>query len=142
VALAAPPGTVGGVTGIVGAAGRLGGFVPPSIMGAVYGWQGNYGPGLRLLAVTALIAAIYTARGCGPSDPPGMGTEESTGWAATAAAVTSLPRYWITTNPDGSRARLPGNGRPGAAQYLAGRESGMADAVDDGVNGEAIRGQQ
>jgi NNP family nitrate/nitrite transporter-like MFS transporter len=62
VALAAPPGKVGAVTGIVGAAGGLGGFVPPLVMGAVYGWMGNYRPGLWLLAGTALVAAAYTAR--------------------------------------------------------------------------------
>jgi NNP family nitrate/nitrite transporter-like MFS transporter len=61
VAIAAPAGKVGAVTGIVGAAGGLGGFVPPLIMGAVYGWGGNYKPGLALLALTALIAAVYTA---------------------------------------------------------------------------------
>jgi NNP family nitrate/nitrite transporter-like MFS transporter len=63
VALAAPAGKVGAVTGIVGAAGGLGGFVPPLLMGAIYGWQGNYRPGLWLLAVTAVIAAVYTALG-------------------------------------------------------------------------------
>ena len=62
VAIAAPAGKVGAVTGIVGAAGGLGGFVPPLIMGAFYGWQGNYKPGLALLALTALVAAVYTAR--------------------------------------------------------------------------------
>ena len=50
VAIAAPAGKVGGVTGIVGAAGGLGGFVPPLLMGFFYGWQGNYRPGLWLLA--------------------------------------------------------------------------------------------
>jgi NNP family nitrate/nitrite transporter-like MFS transporter len=63
VAIAAPAGKVGSVTGIVGAAGGLGGFVPPLIMGAIYGWQGNYKPGLWLLAATALVAAAYTAWG-------------------------------------------------------------------------------
>jgi NNP family nitrate/nitrite transporter-like MFS transporter len=62
VAIAAPAGKVGAVTGIVGAAGGLGGFIPPLIMGAVYGWEGNYKPGLALLALTALIAAVYTAK--------------------------------------------------------------------------------
>ncbi|MGY2003524.1 MFS transporter [Blastococcus sp. SYSU DS1024] len=62
VAIAAPAGTVGSVTGIVGAAGGLGGFVPPLVMGFIYGWAGNYRPGLWLLAVTALLAAVYTAR--------------------------------------------------------------------------------
>lgn len=60
VAIAAPAGKVGSVTGIVGAAGGLGGFVPPLVMGAIYGWQGNYKPGLWLLAATALVAALYT----------------------------------------------------------------------------------
>lgn len=60
VSLVAPAGTVGSVTGIVGAAGGLGGFAPPLLMGAIYGWQGNYKPGLALLAVVALVAAVYT----------------------------------------------------------------------------------
>ncbi|TFV63942.1 MFS transporter [Geodermatophilus sp. DF01-2] len=66
VAIAAPAGTVGSVTGIVGAAGGLGGFLPPLVMGAVYGYYGNYGPGLWLLAGTALVAAVYTAWGMRP----------------------------------------------------------------------------
>ncbi|OMQ15419.1 MFS transporter [Modestobacter sp. VKM Ac-2676] len=61
VGLVAPAGTVGSVTGIVGAAGGLGGFVPPLLMGLVYGWVGNYKPGLALLALAGLIAAVYTA---------------------------------------------------------------------------------
>jgi MFS transporter, NNP family, nitrate/nitrite transporter len=48
------------VTGIVGAAGGLGGFVPPLVMGVVYGYEGNYQPGLWLLAVVATAAAAYT----------------------------------------------------------------------------------
>lgn len=63
VALAAPPGKVGAVTGIVGAAGGLGGFAPPLVMGLVYGWIGNYQPGLWLLAITAAVAACFTAWG-------------------------------------------------------------------------------
>ena len=61
VAFVAPAGQVGAVTGIVGAAGGLGGFAPPLVMGAIYGWEGNYKPGLALLAITALGAAVYTA---------------------------------------------------------------------------------
>ena len=36
VALSSPPDRVGAVTGIVGAAGGLGGFFPPLVMGATY----------------------------------------------------------------------------------------------------------
>jgi NNP family nitrate/nitrite transporter-like MFS transporter len=63
VAIAAPPGKVGAVTGIVGAAGGLGGFAPPLVMGAIYGWIGNYQPGLWLLAITSAVAACFTAWG-------------------------------------------------------------------------------
>ncbi|MDB1086772.1 MFS transporter [Streptomyces sp. ACA25] len=57
VALAAPADKVGSVTGIVGAAGGLGGFIPPLIMGAVYGLTDSYAIGLVLLALTAVAAA-------------------------------------------------------------------------------------
>ena len=40
------PARVGGVTGLVGAAGGLGGFVPPLIMGYVYGRTDSYAIGL------------------------------------------------------------------------------------------------
>jgi MFS transporter, NNP family, nitrate/nitrite transporter len=62
VARVAPLESVGAVTGIVGAAGGLGGFAPPLVMGLIYGWDGNYKPGLALLAVVALAAAVFTAR--------------------------------------------------------------------------------
>ncbi|GAB2957910.1 NarK/NasA family nitrate transporter [Micromonospora polyrhachis] len=57
----APADKVGTVTGLVGAAGGLGGFVPPLIMGWVYGAQGSYAIGLMLLSDVALAAAVYTA---------------------------------------------------------------------------------
>ena len=47
------PNKVGWVTGLVGAAGGLGGFVPPLVMGYVYGRTGSYALGLALLAVVA-----------------------------------------------------------------------------------------
>jgi len=56
----APPDKVGAVTGLVGAAGGLGGFVPPLIMGWVYGSQHSYAIGLMLLSDVALAAAVYT----------------------------------------------------------------------------------
>ena len=48
------------MTGIVGAAGGLGGFVPPLVMGTVYGWYGDYTVGLALLALVALGMAAFT----------------------------------------------------------------------------------
>ncbi|HYN97319.1 MAG TPA: MFS transporter [Pilimelia sp.] len=57
----APADKVGTVTGVVGAAGGLGGFVPPLIMGWVYGVESSYAIGLMLLSDVALAAAVYTA---------------------------------------------------------------------------------
>jgi NNP family nitrate/nitrite transporter-like MFS transporter len=59
VALLAPANKVGAVTGIVGAAGGLGGFVPPLLMGALYGEFGSYAIGLALLAGVAVAALIF-----------------------------------------------------------------------------------
>jgi MFS transporter, NNP family, nitrate/nitrite transporter len=56
----APADKVGAVTGVVGAAGGLGGFLPPLIMGAVYGSEHSYAIGLMLLSDVALAAAVYT----------------------------------------------------------------------------------
>ena len=64
VARQAPPDRVGSVTGIVGAAGGLGGFFPPLVMGATYEamWPG-YAVGLALLALTAFGALAFTLLG-------------------------------------------------------------------------------
>ncbi|MFJ4108911.1 MULTISPECIES: MFS transporter [Oerskovia] len=60
VAKVAPQDKVGAVTGLVGAAGGLGGFIPPLIMGAVYQLNGDYGLGFAALAVTALVTLLFT----------------------------------------------------------------------------------
>jgi NNP family nitrate/nitrite transporter-like MFS transporter len=60
VASATEPSRVGGVTGLVGAAGGLGGFVPPLIMGYVYGQTDSYAIGLWLLAATAAMTLLLT----------------------------------------------------------------------------------
>ena len=54
------PARVGGVTGLVGAAGGLGGFVPPLLMGYIYGRTESYSLGLALLSVTAALALLLT----------------------------------------------------------------------------------
>lgn len=52
---------VGSVTGVVGAAGGLGGFLPPLVMGGLYGATGDYTWGLALLAILSLATAALTA---------------------------------------------------------------------------------
>ncbi len=64
VAQASPPERVGSVTGIVGAAGGLGGFFPPLVMGATFQKiLPEYGFGLSLLAVVALGALAFVYLG-------------------------------------------------------------------------------
>jgi NNP family nitrate/nitrite transporter-like MFS transporter len=61
VAQRAPANRVGAVTGIVGAAGGLGGYFPPLVMGATYNAAAHsYTIGLALLCATALIALAFT----------------------------------------------------------------------------------
>ena len=60
IAKVTDPSRVGGVTGLVGAAGGLGGFVPPLIMGYVYGRTDSYAIGLWMLSVTAALALLLT----------------------------------------------------------------------------------
>jgi len=61
VAQLAPADRVGSVTGIVGAAGGLGGFFPPLVMGATYdAVHHSYTHGLVLLAVVTALALILT----------------------------------------------------------------------------------
>jgi NNP family nitrate/nitrite transporter-like MFS transporter len=64
VARLAPPEKVGTVTGVVGAAGGLGGFFPPLVMGATYELVlPGYGVGLTLLAITAAGALAFALLG-------------------------------------------------------------------------------
>lgn len=56
------PARVGTVTGLVGAAGGLGGYFPPLVMGLVYSSQHDYTIGYLLLALTAVGALVYTLK--------------------------------------------------------------------------------
>ncbi|MFE3190615.1 nitrate/nitrite transporter [Nocardia sp. NPDC059240] len=60
VAKLVDPARVGTVTGLVGAAGGLGGYFPPLVMGFAYGQTDSYTMGYLLLAGTASAALVYT----------------------------------------------------------------------------------
>ncbi|WP_010534887.1 MFS transporter [Brachybacterium squillarum] len=66
VAATSDPSVVGSVTGFVGAAGGLGGFVPPLVMSAVHNATGSYSLGIVLLLLATLGAigvTLAVARG-------------------------------------------------------------------------------
>jgi len=74
VARRAPAENVGSVTGLVGAAGGLGGFFPPLVMGATYDPGGSdYLVGLILLAATATGALLFTFFKLRDDPPPKPG---------------------------------------------------------------------
>ncbi|WP_409237688.1 MFS transporter [Streptomyces sp. PA5.6] len=54
-----PQPQVGSVTGIVGAVGGLGGFLPPLVMGAIYSAKDSYSIGFMLLSDLALAGCVY-----------------------------------------------------------------------------------
>jgi NNP family nitrate/nitrite transporter-like MFS transporter len=60
IARVTEPARVGGVTGLVGAAGGFGGFVPPLLMGYIYGRTDSYALGLALLSITAALTLVLT----------------------------------------------------------------------------------
>jgi NNP family nitrate/nitrite transporter-like MFS transporter len=63
VGVLAPEGKVGSISGIVSAAGGLGGYFPPLIMGMTYNPDAEnykYAIGLSLLVATALVALVFT----------------------------------------------------------------------------------
>ncbi|HWK26324.1 MAG TPA: MFS transporter [Solirubrobacter sp.] len=55
------PGHVGAVTGVVGAAGGLGGFAPPLVLGLAKTLTGGYAVGFVLLSVVAIVALAVLA---------------------------------------------------------------------------------
>jgi NNP family nitrate/nitrite transporter-like MFS transporter len=67
------PQTTGGVTGIVGAAGGLGGFFPPLVMGVVKDATGTFTLGFVFLVAFAWACALqahYLRRAAGRAPPP------------------------------------------------------------------------
>lgn len=53
------PDSIGSVTGIVGACGGLGGFLPPLILGFTFQTTKSYSPALVMLACSALLILLY-----------------------------------------------------------------------------------
>ncbi|MFF9622729.1 MFS transporter [Streptomyces griseosporeus] len=96
VARVTPQPQVGSVTGIVGAVGGLGGFVPPLVMGAVYSAKDSYSIGFMLLSDLALAGCVYACArmrdaGRDPGVPPGPDPAART-TARTAAGVAGTRR--------------------------------------------------
>jgi NNP family nitrate/nitrite transporter-like MFS transporter len=55
-----PATAVGAVTGFVGAAGGLGGFLPPLVLGVIFEFTGAYAIGFMLLSNVAFAGLVYT----------------------------------------------------------------------------------
>jgi nitrate/nitrite transporter NarK len=69
------PDNVGAVTGVVGAAGGLGGFFPPLVMGVVKSATGGYALGFALMALVAgacllVLRALRTSAAALSVHPP------------------------------------------------------------------------
>jgi NNP family nitrate/nitrite transporter-like MFS transporter len=77
-------GRMGIVTGIVGAAGGLGGFFLPSMLGAVKDATGTYGAGLLLIAIAFGVGTIMLLE---------LGTRWTTRWAEGAIKRAGLFSY-------------------------------------------------
>jgi MFS transporter, NNP family, nitrate/nitrite transporter len=62
------PQSVGAVTGLVGAAGGLGGFFPPLVLGAVRQATGSFTPGFVLLALFAILCSVVVFKSGSKTD--------------------------------------------------------------------------
>lgn len=92
------PRETGVVTGLVGAAGGLGGFFPPLVMGAVRDATGNYAIGFMLLSEFALVCLIVN--------------------------LLALQRRAVVLMPGESATSVWDSGRPERRQPPAARRSG------------------
>src|SRR4051795_13185193 len=52
------PGEIGAITGLVGAAGGLGGFVLPNVLGSLRQWTHSYGGGFLAFALVGASGAV------------------------------------------------------------------------------------
>jgi hypothetical protein len=108
------PDKVGAVTGVVGAAGGLGGFFPPLVMGVVKSATGGYAVGFALMALVAL-GCLSSC--CTPSALQGMPTWPGSPLPATPDDQRGQ-RWTRTTWPGAPRRAVTGGasgaGAPGA----------------------------
>jgi NNP family nitrate/nitrite transporter-like MFS transporter len=73
------PQSVGAVTGLVGAAGGLGGFFPPLVLGAIRQATGNFTFGFVLLSVFSLIClAVAYKSGSRPTQKGQLVSQSAT----------------------------------------------------------------
>jgi NNP family nitrate/nitrite transporter-like MFS transporter len=75
---------MGIITGVVGAAGGLGGFFLPSILGAVKDATGTYGAGLMLVALAFAVGTIVLLE---------LGTRWTMRWEERAIKQAGLFSY-------------------------------------------------
>jgi NNP family nitrate/nitrite transporter-like MFS transporter len=85
------PRSVGAVTGLVGAAGGLGGFFPPLVLGVVREATGSYLGGFLLLALSAIGCFLLARSRSLRPPPPDQGEGKQTGAGAARSAVVPSP---------------------------------------------------
>lgn len=104
---ASDPAKVGAITGFVGAAGGLGGFVPPLLLGALWRIQGTYALGLVFLAlatVLALLIALWVgrdARRAEQTPQPGARTQPGQPTQPEPPAQSAQPSHSPQTESSG-----------------------------------------
>ena len=81
------PDRIGLVTGIVGAAGGLGGFFLPSVLGAIRDGVGSYGPGLAMFAAAFVAGTVALLE---------LGDRWSKRWSPDAIRRTGVYSYRTT----------------------------------------------
>ena len=109
------PERVGAVTGVVGAAGGLGGFFPPLVMGIVQSLTGSYFLGFVLMALAA-VACLVVLRALAR---PGVAAPArlSATPCLSGSPATTTAGSWRRNDSSGARPRTrPGDGwRPNAS---------------------------
>ena len=98
VGVLAPEGKVGSISGVVSAAGGLGGYFPPLIMGATYDAAAHsYAIGLLLLVATALAALVFTIFAM--TDVPESGDWWDAGylmmWGSNVPVTRTPDAHWM-----------------------------------------------